>query len=125
MSSVRDPQAKKALSYVRDHRVRGGENDKAFRRKWPIKKRKVARAWRHAANGLVRRALTEAEPDTDTRLIPKVPLTKWGVISLEQSVACSKSNRQGRALRRAQKRKTAPPETEGAVVNINSVRVEP
>jgi hypothetical protein len=107
MSSIRNPQTKKAMSYVRDHRVRGGENDKAFRQKWPVKKRKASRAWRHAADGLLRRAMTEAEPDADTRLIERRHLAKWGVVSLAQSVEYAEGNRAGRALRSA-KNKTAP-----------------
>jgi hypothetical protein len=108
MSSIGNPQSKKAMSYARDHRVRGGENDKAFRRKWPIKKRKASRAWRHAADGQLRRALADAEPDVDPRLIQRRHLVKWGIVSLAKCVEYAEHNREGRAYRRS-KRKTAPP----------------
>jgi hypothetical protein len=108
MSSVRNPQSKKSISYARDHRVRGGESDKAFRRKWPFKKRKACRAWRHAADGQLRRALAEAEPDVDFRPIQRRHLVKWGVVSLAKCVEYAENDREGRAFRRS-KHKTAPP----------------
>ena len=107
MSSIQNPQAKKMQSYARDHRVRGGEIDKAFRRKWPIKKRKASRAWRHAADGQLRRALADAEPDVDPRLIQRRHLAKWGVVSLAECVDYAMDARESRANRRS-KHKTAP-----------------
>jgi len=85
MSTVHTPQAKKQLSYDRDHRVRG-KNDKAFRRKWPLKKRKASRSFRHAAESLTRTAAANPKADIDLRLIKKPQLTKWGVTSLRSSV---------------------------------------
>lgn len=87
MSSVQTPQEKKRLSYERDHRVRGGESDKAFRRKWPIKKRKASRSFRRAADGMTRSAVADSEADVDFRAIKKQQLTKWGVASLGDTVA--------------------------------------
>ncbi len=87
MSTVHIPQQKKRLRYDRDHRVRGGENDKAFRREWPLKKRKASRSFRHAADNVTRSALTDPEADVDFRVIKKQQLTKWGVASLRDTVA--------------------------------------
>src|SRR5262245_11556654 len=87
MSSVHTPPEKKRLSYERDHRVRGGESDKAFRRKWPIKKRKASRSFRHAAESMTRSAKRDSEADIDFRVIKKQQLAKWGVASLADTVA--------------------------------------
>ena len=87
MSAVHTPQEKKRLSYERDHRVRGGESDKAFRRNWPMKKRKASRSFRHSADSMTRAAITNPERDIDFRVIRKRELTKWGVGSLGQMVA--------------------------------------
>jgi len=96
MNSVHTPQEKKRLSYERDHRVRGGENDKAFRRKWPIKKRKASRSFRHAAESMTLLALQNAEADIDFRIIKKQQLTKWGVASLGDTVTARQALRASR-----------------------------
>jgi len=75
------------LSYQRDHRVRGGENDKAFRRKWPLKKRKATRAFRHAVEARARAALLDADADHDVRTRKRPWLIKWGVTKLGDHVA--------------------------------------
>jgi hypothetical protein len=94
MSSVHAAPEKKRLSYERDHRVRGGENDKAFRRKWPIKKSRANRSFRRAAGTMTRSAVTHQHEEVDFGIIKNRPLTKWGVATLRETVA----NRQ--ALRR-------------------------
>ena len=96
MSAVHTPQEKKRLSYEHDHRVRGGENDKAFRRKWPVKKRKTSRSFRHAADSMTRAAIADPEADVDLRVIKRQRLSKWGVAALGDTVA---SRRELRARR--------------------------
>src|SRR5262245_308699 len=48
MKKQRSPQEKKQLSYERDRRNAYGENDKSPRKAIPLRKRIVARTYRHS-----------------------------------------------------------------------------
>jgi hypothetical protein len=109
MSSVHHPAEKKRLRYERDHRVRGGENDKAFRRKWPMKKRGANRALRRAAGARTRAAIVDAETETDIRVLKRRRLLKWGVANLKETVAeglAKRARRYGAKKARQRKRRT-------------------
>ena len=76
-----DPQQKKALSYKRDRRNDYGQNDKASRRLIPLRKRKVARAYRKLANQELPKNLLALEPDEadeiDARVRTARPRIWW------------------------------------------------
>jgi hypothetical protein len=85
MSSVTSPQKKKQLSYDRDHRAKG-KYDKAFRKGWPLKKRKAVRSFRHAVNDLTARASKDGESDAKILSVRQKKLKKWGAPSLREDV---------------------------------------
>ncbi|SRR5689334_18915157 len=85
MSSVHSPQEKKKLSYERDHRAKG-KHDKGFRKKWPLKKRKAVRSFRHAVDSLTKAALLDGEADSKISAVEPKRLQKWGAPSLREYV---------------------------------------
>ena len=93
MGSIRTPQEKKRLSYDRDRRVRGGESDKAFRKAWPIKKRKANRAFRRQAEVMTHSTKLDPDAETDVRIIKRGRLVKWGVTKLRDDVARKQKRR--------------------------------
>jgi hypothetical protein len=89
------PQEKKKLSLERDHVVLGGENDKAFRKKWPRKKANSTRAFRHKVNAAVSHA-TEANSDEQelkAKDCVRLEMRKWGVTPLGKAIDDRKQNR--------------------------------
>jgi hypothetical protein len=98
MKAPLNPQEKKRFSYERDHLIRGGENDKAFRRKHPLKKARAKRAdWRRvvqAVRGFPSEARADGGADAfDLRPVRRQRLEKWGVTPLGQHVQTILANR--------------------------------
>ena len=108
----RTPQERKRLSYKKDHRTRTGEDDRAWRKAWAHRKKRVNRAYRRKAGSLLRDAI---RPNAiDEVLIENAKITrefirkgltrekntrKWGVSSLGDLV-------KGQAERRSRPRET-------------------
>jgi hypothetical protein len=105
MSSVHSPQQKKELSYNRDHRAKG-KYDKAFRKTWPLKKRKAVRSFRRAANSLTARTLYDAESDATISSIKQKKLKKWGAPSLREDVERRMERRERRIGAKVARRKS-------------------
>ena len=53
------------MSYERDHYAKGAKSDKGFRKTWPLKKHKANRAFRHAADILMRKSLRDSPAEVD------------------------------------------------------------
>jgi len=115
MKETLTPQEKKRLSYNKDHRTHTGEDDRAMRRGWASRKKRVNRKYRRKTDAALRKALEPeridlllAGDDQTTRELIRKGLTrennsrKWGVRTLgevvkeklEQSVAPRETNRQ-------------------------------
>jgi|SRR5882762_768594 len=106
------PPEKKKLSYKKDHRTRTGEDDRAMRRAWASRKKRVNRKLRRKADATIRKAINPdrveslllGDDGTTNELIRK-GLTrennsrKWGVRSL------------GEHLQKKSERRNEPRET--------------
>ena len=90
MSKVKDPVEKKRLAYERDHYNRGGESNKGWRKKKPLKKAKARRAFRKISNDLTRvPTVEEATPVAAIRRLAGLKqheVRDWGVMSLKEFV---------------------------------------
>ena len=95
MSTVKNPQEKKRLSYKKDHVVDGGENDKSFRKKWPRKKARINRAHRRKVAQVFTAPTTvdADEADSVTKTIKRPKACKWGVLPLGEAVANHQESR--------------------------------
>jgi hypothetical protein len=97
MSKVKDPVEKKRLAYERDHYNRGGESNKGWRKKKPLKKAKVRRAFRKTSNDLTRSsAVEEATPTAAIRKhggLKQREVNDWGVMNLKVFVKCRLTRR--------------------------------
>lgn len=93
------PQEKKRLSYERDHRTHTGEDNRAMRRAWKSRKKRINRKYRRKADAALRKALGPKKIDNSlggddqtTRELIRKGLTlennsrKWGVRSLGEVV---------------------------------------
>jgi hypothetical protein len=92
MSRIKNPKEKKRLSLSNDHRTLTLEGNKTFRSKWPLKKARTNRQFRHASTS----ALEAVEIDTDesppdATIRPIRTLKKWGVMSLAQSMSVKRT----------------------------------
>lgn len=72
------PQEKKLLSYAKDRRNDFGQNDKAARRRIPLRKALQRRAFRKSANQLLQKASGAAEVEKLEILESKVKSVKKG-----------------------------------------------
>lgn len=99
MSSVRNPQEKKQLSYERDHYNRNGESNKSWRKTKPKKKRKARKSFRKASNDLVKIVAGEVTSLNAVKKLGSVSqrkVTDWGAIHLREFVENRKEMRQAR-----------------------------
>ena len=101
MSSITNPIEKKKLAYARDHYNRNGESNKAWRRLKPLLKAKARRAYRKAAQDLIR--LHAGDDDTAATVTRSVGnlqarrIADWGVIGLRDFVADRLTERASRS----------------------------
>lgn len=99
MSSVRNPQEKKQLSYERDHYNRNGENNKSWRKTKPKKKQCARKSFRKASNDLVK---VMGDGDAAVNVVRKLgsisqnKVNDWGAIHLRQFIANRQQMRQER-----------------------------
>ncbi|MBB5036524.1 hypothetical protein [Prosthecobacter dejongeii] len=101
MSSIRNPQEKKRLSYNRDHYNRNGENNKSWRKKKPLKKRSSRKSFRKTSNDLVKVVAdgNDAPVNAAKKLgdLCQSKVLDWGSIHLREFVTNRKEMRQERS----------------------------
>jgi hypothetical protein len=113
------PQEKKKLSYARDHVNRSSENQKAWRKAKPLKKRKAVRSIRKAVSDILRSKEEDLDSSPKLLSLKQKKIEDWGVRNLGDHINLQKKWRAGRVgLRKARKKKTpnqAPQTTTMAV----------
>jgi hypothetical protein len=90
------PQEKKKLSYAHDHVNRGGENQKSWRKKKPIKKRKAVRSIRRAVSGILRTKEDDIDSSPKLLSLKQKKVEDWGVRNLGDHIAKQKKSRAAR-----------------------------
>ena len=83
---TRSPQEKKQLSLAKDTPL-GAKYPKAFRKKWPVKKARAKRSFRHA-----QRHALERDPDNDVPPTTRFP-RKWGQATLGEVIVAKTERR--------------------------------
>jgi hypothetical protein len=118
------PQEKKKLSYARDHVNRSSENQKAWRKAKPLKKRKAVRSIRKAVSDILRTKEEDLDSSPKLLSLKQKKIEDWGVQNLGDHITQQKKWRAERAgLRKARKKKTpnqAPQTTTMAVTTAAS-----
>jgi hypothetical protein len=113
------PQEKKKLSYARDHVNRSSENQKAWRKAKPLKKRKAVRSIRKAVSDILRTKEEDLDSSPKLLSLKQKKIEDWGVQNLGDHITQQKKWRAERAgLRKARNKKTpnqAPQTTTMAV----------
>ena len=113
------PQEKKKLSYARDHVNRSGENQKAWRKAKPLKKRKAVRSIRKAVSDILRSKEEDVDSSPKLLSLKQKKIEDWGVRNLGDHITQQKKWRAERVgLKQARKKKTpnqAPQTTTMAV----------
>ena len=97
MSTIKDPVEKKRLAYDRDHYNRNGQHNKAWRRIKPLKKVQARRAYRKAANDLLRVCAADDAPLAATRAAGSIlqrRVLDWGHMGLRDFVARARKRRE-------------------------------
>jgi hypothetical protein len=78
------PQEKKQLSYVRDHVNRSCENQKAWRKSKPLKKKKAVRQIRKAVSDILRTKAEDADIAPRLLSLRQKKVADFGVQSLRE-----------------------------------------
>jgi putative protein kinase ArgK-like GTPase of G3E family len=101
------PQEKKKLSYALDHVNRSSENQKAWRKAKPLKKRKAVRSIRKAVNDILRSKEEDLDSSPKLLSLKQKKIEDWGVQNLGDHITQQKKWRSERAeLRKVRKKKT-------------------
>jgi putative protein kinase ArgK-like GTPase of G3E family len=101
------PQEKKKLSYARDHVNRSSENQKAWRKAKPLKKRKAVRSIRKAVSDILRSKEEDLDSSPKLLSLKQKKIEDWGVQNLGDHITQQKKWRSERAeLRKVRKKKT-------------------
>ena len=84
MSTVTNPKEKKRLSLERDHYNRNGENNKAWRKAKPLKKKKAERSYRKKSKDLLLADATATGINSSRRAlsIKRTKIEDWGSVHL-------------------------------------------
>jgi putative protein kinase ArgK-like GTPase of G3E family len=101
------PQEKKKLSYARDHVNRSSENQKAWRKAKPLKKRKAVRSIRKAVSDILRSKEEDLDSSPMLLSLKQKKIEDWGVQNLGDHITQQKKWRAERVgLRKTRKKKT-------------------